>query len=91
MEHVEIYTDGGCLGNPGPGGYGTILVFENDCIELSGGFRHTTNNRMEMMACIVALEALDNQYVVTVYSDSKYLVGRRRLGEPGVGCPGLRV
>ena len=74
MENVEIYTDGGCLGNPGPGGYGAILAFETDCIELSGGYRQTTNNRMEMMACIAALEELDNQCIVTVYSDSKYLV-----------------
>ena len=74
MEHVTIYTDGCCLGNPGRGGYGTILVFENDCIELSSGFRHTTNNRMEIISCIIGLEALDHEYDVTVYSDSKYLV-----------------
>ncbi len=74
MEHVEIYTDGSCLGNPGQGGYGTILVFEMDCIELSGGYRHTTNNRMELLACIAGLEALDHEYAVTVSSDSKYLV-----------------
>ena len=80
MEEVEIYTDGACLGNPGRGGYGTILVFEKDCIELSSGYRHTTNNRMEMMACIVGLEALDQQYFVTVYSDSKYLVDSVSLG-----------
>ena len=54
--------------------YGTILAFEKDCIELSCGYRHTTNNRMEMMACIFGLEALDHEYSVTVYSDSKYLV-----------------
>ena len=74
MEHVQIFTDGACLGNPGPGGCGTILAFEMDCIELSVGYRHTTNNRMELMACIVALEALDHEYIVTVFSDSKYLV-----------------
>jgi ribonuclease HI len=74
MEHVEIYTDGGCLGNPGRGGYGTILVFENDCIELSSGYRHTTNNRMELMGCIAGLEALGCECIVIVYSDSKYLV-----------------
>jgi ribonuclease HI len=74
MEQVEMYTDGACLGNPGRGGYGTILVFEMDCIELSGGYRHTTNNRMELLACIMGLEALDHKYAVTVISDSKYLV-----------------
>lgn len=80
MEQVEIYTDGACLGNPGRGGYGTIMVFEKDCIELSGGYRYTTNNRMELMACIVGLEALDHEYAVTVYSDSKYLVDSMSKG-----------
>jgi len=74
MDNVIMFTDGGCLGNPGKGGYGTILVFENDCVELSAGYRHTTNNRMELVSCIVGLEALDREYAVTVYSDSKYLV-----------------
>jgi ribonuclease HI len=74
MQHVEIYTDGGCLGNPGPGGYGAILACGEHRRELSGGYQHTTNNRMEMMACIVALEALKRECAVTVYSDSKYLV-----------------
>jgi ribonuclease HI len=80
MEHVEIYTDGSCLGNPGRGGYGTILVFEDYYIELSGGYRHTTNNRMELLACIMGLEALDHEYAVTVFSDSKYLVDSVSLG-----------
>jgi ribonuclease HI len=74
MEKVTIYTDGACLDNPGRGGYGTILVFEKDCIELYCGYRHTTNNRMELMACIAGLEALDHEYLVTIVSDSKYLV-----------------
>ena len=74
MQHVEIYTDGGCLGNPGRGGYGAILACGEHRRELSGGYQHTTNNRMEMMACIVALEALKRECAVTVYSDSKYLV-----------------
>jgi len=74
MQHVAIYTDGGCLGNPGPGGYGAILVYGQHCRELSGGYRHTTNNRMELIACIVALVALKRQCAVTIYSDSKYLV-----------------
>ena len=74
MQQVEIYTDGGCLGNPGRGGYGAILAFGENRRELSGGYKHTTNNRMELMACIHALEALKRQCTVTVYSDSKYLV-----------------
>lgn len=57
MKEVKIYTDGGFLGNPGPGGYGKILVFENDSFGPSGGYRLTTNNRMELMACIFGLEA----------------------------------
>jgi len=74
MQQVEIYTDGGCLGNPGRGGYGAILVCGEHRRELSGGYQHTTNNRMELMACIVGMEALKRQCTVTVYSDSKYLV-----------------
>lgn len=74
MQQVAIYTDGGCLGNPGRGGYGAILVYGGHRRELSGGYQQTTNNRMEMMACIVALEALKRACAVTVYSDSKYLV-----------------
>jgi ribonuclease HI len=80
MEKVTIYTDGACLGNPGRGGYGTILVFEHDCVELSGGYRYTTNNRMELIACIVGLEALDNEFDLTIISDSKYLVDSISLG-----------
>jgi len=74
MKQVEIYTDGGCLGNPGAGGYGAILACGEHRRELSGGYTHTTNNRMELMACIVALEALKFRCAVTVYSDSKYMV-----------------
>ena len=74
LKHVEIFTDGGCLGNPGPGGYGSILACGEHRRELSGGYKHTTNNRMELMACIVALEALKFRCAVTVYSDSKYMV-----------------
>ena len=74
MRHVEIFTDGGCLGNPGPGGYGAILACGEHRRELSGGYKHTTNNRMELMACIIALEALKFSCAVTVYSDSKYMV-----------------
>lgn len=71
---VTIYTDGGCLGNPGPGGYGGILVYENNRKELSGGYRKTTNNRMELMACIEGLKALKYACKVTIYSDSRYVV-----------------
>ena len=72
---IEIYTDGSAKGNPGPGGYGAILHFQGKEKELSQGFRKTTNNRMELLAVIVALEALKtNKHPVTVYSDSKYVV-----------------
>lgn len=74
MQQVEIFTDGGCLGNPGRGGYGAILACGNHRRELSGGYQQTTNNRMELLACIVALEALKYRCAVTVYSDSKYMV-----------------
>jgi ribonuclease HI len=70
-----MYTDGAARGNPGPGGYGTILFWGDTKKELSGGFRHTTNNRMELMAVIVGLEALKKEgLTVTIYSDSQYVV-----------------
>jgi ribonuclease HI len=70
-----MYTDGAARGNPGPGGYGTILFWGDTKKELSGGFRHTTNNRMELMAVIAGLEALKKEGLsVTVYSDSQYVV-----------------
>src|SRR5690554_2372551 len=72
---IEIYTDGSAKGNPGPGGYGALLKFKGMEKELSEGFRMTTNNRMELLAVIVALEAIkSNKHPVTVYSDSKYVV-----------------
>lgn len=71
---ITIHTDGACLGNPGPGGYGAVLEHEGTRKELSGGFRLTTNNRMELLAAIVALEALKEPCQVTLYSDSKYVV-----------------
>jgi ribonuclease HI len=72
---IEIYTDGAAKGNPGPGGYGAILRFKGKEKELSQGYRLTTNNRMELLAVIVALEELKtNKYEVVVYSDSKYVV-----------------
>lgn len=74
MKQVEIYTDGACSGNPGPGGYGIILTYKRNTKELSGGFIRTTNNRMELLAAIVALDALTEPCEVTLYSDSRYLV-----------------
>ena len=71
---VTIYTDGACSGNPGPGGYGAVLESDAHRKELSGGYRSTTNNRMELMAVIAGLEALSGPCAVTVYSDSKYVV-----------------
>lgn len=74
LKHVDIYTDGACQGNPGPGGYGAILVFGDKRREISGGRRRTTNNRMEIMAAIEALKLLRYPCDVTIYSDSQYLV-----------------
>jgi len=72
---ISIYTDGGCRHNPGPGGYGAILIVDGKEEELSGGFQRTTNNRMELMACIVALRALKQRNrPVTLTSDSSYVV-----------------
>ena len=73
MKHVDIYTDGACRGNPGKGGWGAILVFGGVEKELSGGEAMTTNNRMELMGAISALEALKEPCEVTLTSDSKYL------------------
>jgi ribonuclease HI len=70
---VEIYTDGACSGNPGPGGWGTILRFNGVEKELSGAEPLTTNNRMEMMAAIKGLEALKQPCSIDLYTDSKYL------------------
>ena len=74
MKHVDLYTDGACSGNPGPGGYGIILVYNGKEKELSEGFAETTNNRMEILAVINGLKALKEPCEVTVYSDSKYVV-----------------
>lgn len=74
LKEVTIYTDGACSGNPGPGGYGVVLMSGKHRKELSAGFRLTTNNRMEMMAAIAGLETLKFQCAVTLYSDSKYVV-----------------
>ena len=73
--HVVIHTDGACSGNPGPGGWGAILSFGDTRKELKGGEPHTTNNRMELMAAITALEALKVPCSVDLYTDSQYLRG----------------
>ena len=70
---VTIYTDGACLGNPGPGGYGVVLLYGRTRKELSGGCRLTTNNRMEITAAIVGLQALTVPCRVTLFTDSQYL------------------
>ena len=74
LSHVVIYTDGAAEPNPGPGGYGVVLLAGKHRKELSGGFHRTTNNRMELMGVIVGLEALTKPCRVTLYSDSKYVV-----------------
>ena len=73
MKHVDIFTDGACSGNPGPGGWGAILRYNGVEKELSGGERETTNNRMELSAVIFALSALKEPCEVTLYSDSQYV------------------
>ena len=70
---VTIYTDGGALGNPGPGGYGVVMLSNQHRKELSGGYRLTTNNRMELTAVIRALESLKVRCAVTLYTDSRYV------------------
>ena len=74
LREATLYTDGACQGNPGPGGYGIVLIRGDRREELSGGFQLTTNNRMEMMAAIVGLQVLEDKSKVTLYSDSKYVV-----------------
>lgn len=74
LKKVEIFTDGACSGNPGPGGWGVILKYNGAVKELSGGEANTTNNRMELTAAISGLEALKEKCRVTLYSDSKYLI-----------------
>lgn len=74
MPRVEIFTDGACLGNPGPGGWGVILRHKDTEKELSGGAPETTNNRMELTAVIEALKALKTRCVISLYTDSKYVM-----------------
>jgi ribonuclease HI len=73
MKRVSIYTDGACSGNPGPGGWGAVLLYGAKKRELSGGAAATTNNRMELTAAITALSALTEPCEVTLYTDSKYV------------------
>ncbi|NMA83341.1 MAG: ribonuclease HI [Epulopiscium sp.] len=74
MKEVIIYTDGACSGNPGPGGYGIVLLYNDYRREMAGGEENTTNNRMELLGVIKGLEALREPCQVTLYSDSKYVV-----------------
>lgn len=74
LKNIELFTDGACSGNPGKGGYGVVLKYKEHTKELSRGFSLTTNNRMEIMAVIAGLEALNETCNVSVYSDSKYVV-----------------
>ena len=80
MKKVSIYTDGACSGNPGPGGWGAILVYNGIEKELSGGEEATTNNRMELTAVISALLALKEPCEVELYSDSKYVIDALEKG-----------
>ena len=70
---VDIYTDGACSGNPGPGGWGVLIQLDDKNIELSGGENETTNNRMELMAAIIALEEINKDYKINLYTDSNYV------------------
>lgn len=80
LKQVVIYTDGACSGNPGPGGYGAVLLYNGHRKELSGGFRLTTNNRMEMLAVIEALRSLKDRCAVKLHSDSQYVINAIEKG-----------
>ncbi|MGN0517814.1 MAG: ribonuclease HI [Acutalibacteraceae bacterium] len=80
MKQVEIFTDGACQGNPGPGGWGAILRYNTIEKEISGGEKLTTNNRMELTAAISALKLLKEPCIVTLYSDSQYVCNAIQLG-----------
>ncbi len=80
MKFVEIYTDGACSGNPGPGGWGAVLLYHGRSREISGGADSTTNQRMELTAAIQALKALKEPCRVRLYSDSAYLINAFKLG-----------
>lgn len=83
MKHIEIYTDGACSGNPGPGGWGAVLRFNGSEKEIKGGEADSTNNRMELMAAISALRALKEPCKVDLYTDSSYVrdgIGKWMIG-----------
>ena len=80
LKHVVIYTDGACSGNPGPGGYGVVMLFGEHRKELSGGFRKTTNNRMELLGAIEGLRALKERCSVKLHTDSQYVVNAIEKG-----------
>lgn len=79
-KEVKLYTDGACSGNPGPGGYGAILIYKGVEKEISGGELNTTNNKMEIMAVLKGLEMIKEPCNVTVYSDSAYVVNSVQMG-----------
>lgn len=80
MKRVTIYTDGACIGNPGKGGYGAVIIFGQHRKEICAGYRKTTNNRMELLAAIKALKKLTEPCEVTLHSDSEYLVNAMGKG-----------
>ncbi len=81
LSQITLYTDGAARGNPGPGGYGALLLYGNYTKELSKGFKHTTNNRMELLAIIVGLEAIKKKDIpVHIFTDSKYVENTINLG-----------
>ncbi|NCB75048.1 MAG: ribonuclease HI [Clostridia bacterium] len=80
MKQVTIYTDGACSGNPGPGGWGALLLYKDTVRELSGGEEHTTNNRMELLGAISALSALTQPCEIELYTDSQYIANAINKG-----------
>ena len=80
MKHIDLYTDGSCSGNPGPGGWGAILIYRGVEKELSGGESQTTNNRMELTAAISGLQALKEPCAVDLYTDSQYIASAIEKG-----------
>jgi len=80
VKKITLYSDGACSGNPGPGGFGTILDYNGQEKEMSGGFRKTTNNRMELLGVITGLKALKEPCEVTVVTDSQYVVNAMEKG-----------
>ncbi|ABO50966.1 RNase HI [Desulforamulus reducens MI-1] len=80
LKEITMYTDGACSGNPGPGGYGVVMLYKGHRKELSAGFRDTTNNRMELLATIVGLETLKEKCNVNLYTDSQYVVNAIEKG-----------